>query len=115
MGPLDFRRPSSFCCELHLRAAIWEGQEVCPRKPRFRFLFGRLVDNRHYFPPYDAAPVARAETLLRLPAVRAALEHLAGRITAEDMQAMNNAVDTHHEDVGDIARRFLDAHRAPVR
>src|SRR4051794_1724072 len=30
----------------------------------------RLEDDRHYFPPYDAAPVARAETLLRYPAVR---------------------------------------------
>ena len=28
----------------------------------------QLEDNRHYFPPYDAAPVARAETLLQLPA-----------------------------------------------
>ena len=31
-------------------------------------------DNRHYFPPYDAAPVVRRETLLRYPDVRAALE-----------------------------------------
>ena len=27
-----------------------------------------LEDNRHYFPPYDAVPVARASTLLRHPA-----------------------------------------------
>jgi osmoprotectant transport system permease protein len=75
----------------------------------------RLEDNRHYFPPYDAAPVARAETLLRHPAVRTALERLSGRVTVEDMQAMNNAVDVHHEDVRAIAQRFLDAHRAPIR
>ena len=30
----------------------------------------QLEDNRHYFPPYDAAAVARAETLLRYPQVR---------------------------------------------
>ncbi len=71
----------------------------------------RLEDNRHYFPPYDAAPVARAETLLRYPQVRVALGRLAGRITAGDMQAMNNAADARHEDVRAIARRFLDAHR----
>ena len=40
----------------------------------------QLEDNRHYFPPYDAAPVARAETLLRYPQVRAALERLAGAL-----------------------------------
>src|SRR5207248_304137 len=38
----------------------------------------QLEDNRRYFPPYDAAPVARAETLLRYPAIRAALERIAG-------------------------------------
>ena len=47
----------------------------------------QLEDNRHYFPPYDAAPVARAATLLRYPQVRAALERLAGRVTAADMRA----------------------------
>ena len=31
----------------------------------------QLEDNRHYFPPYDAVPVARASTLLRYPQVRA--------------------------------------------
>jgi osmoprotectant transport system permease protein len=29
-----------------------------------------LVDNRRYFPPYDAVPVARTDTLPRYPAVR---------------------------------------------
>jgi osmoprotectant transport system permease protein len=68
----------------------------------------RLEDNRHYFPPYDAAPVARAETLLRYPKVRQALERLGGRISAEDMQAMNYAADARHEDPAEIAKRFLD-------
>ena len=68
----------------------------------------KLEDNRHYFPPYDAAPVARAATLLRYPQVRLALEHLAGRISAADMQRMNYAADAQHEDVKEIARRFLD-------
>jgi glycine betaine/choline ABC-type transport system substrate-binding protein len=68
----------------------------------------RLADNRHFFPPYDAAPVAHAATLLRYPQVRAALERLAGRISADDMQAMNYAADAQHEDVKVIARRFLD-------
>jgi osmoprotectant transport system permease protein len=67
-----------------------------------------LEDNRRYFPPYDAVPVARADTLLRYPQVRRALEGLAGRISAADMQAMNYAADALHEDPGAIARRFLD-------
>jgi osmoprotectant transport system permease protein len=68
----------------------------------------RLEDNRHYFPPYDAAPVARADTLLRYPGIRRALAPLAGQITAEEMQAMNYAGDVTREDAASIARKFLD-------
>jgi len=68
----------------------------------------RLDDNRHYFPPYDAAPVARAETLLRYPQVRRALERLAGRVSADDMQAMNNAADARHEEPATVVREFLE-------
>jgi glycine betaine/choline ABC-type transport system substrate-binding protein len=71
----------------------------------------QLDDNRHYFPPYDAVPVARAETLLRYPQVRTALERLAGRISAEDMRSMNYAADALRENPADVARRFLDARR----
>ncbi len=66
-----------------------------------------LEDNRHYFPPYDAVPVARGDTLLRYPQVRRAFEGLAGRISADDMRAMNYAADALHEDPAAIVRRFL--------
>ena len=68
-----------------------------------------LDDNRHYFPPYDAAPVARAETLLRYPAVRLALEKLSGKISADDMRALNYAADVEHRDISTIAREFIAA------
>lgn len=67
----------------------------------------QLEDNRHYFPPYDAAPVARAETLLRHPQVRTALERLGGRVSAADMRAMNYTADVEHRDVALIVRDFL--------
>src|SRR5262249_15830522 len=67
----------------------------------------QLEDTRHYFPPYDAAVVARATTLLRYPEARAALERLDGRISAADMRAMNYAADVEHQDVSAIARSFL--------
>lgn len=71
-----------------------------------------LEDNRRYFPPYDAVPVARAATLLRYPEVHRALATLAGAISAADMRAMNHAADAGREDPSAIARRFL-AGRAP--
>jgi glycine betaine/choline ABC-type transport system substrate-binding protein len=68
----------------------------------------QLEDNRHYFPPYDATPVARAETLLRYPEVRAALERLGGRVSASDMRAMNYAADVEHRDITAIVHDFLE-------
>jgi osmoprotectant transport system permease protein len=67
----------------------------------------QLDDNRGYFPPYDAAPVARTEMLLRYPRVRRALERLNGRVSADDMRAMNYAADVKHEDIAQIVRAFL--------
>ena len=71
----------------------------------------QLEDNRRYFPPYDAVPVARASTLLRYPQMREALENLAGRISADDMREMNYAADARRENPADVARRFLDRMR----
>jgi osmoprotectant transport system permease protein len=74
----------------------------------------QLEDNRRYFPPYDAVPIASAATLLRYPQVRAAIERLAGRISAADMREMNHAADAQRENPADVAKRVLDRiHAAP--
>ena len=69
----------------------------------------QLEDNRRYFPPYDAAVVARGETLLKHPEMRVALERLSGRVSAADMRAMNYAADAEHRDIRTIVREFLAA------
>ncbi|HYM25230.1 MAG TPA: ABC transporter permease/substrate-binding protein, partial [Vicinamibacterales bacterium] len=67
----------------------------------------QLADTRHYFPPYDAAIVARSAALLRNQRLRAALERLSGGISTDDMRAMNYAADFEHRDISAIARSFL--------
>ncbi len=66
-----------------------------------------LADDRHYFPPYDAVPIVRNDTLQRHPAVSSALDRLSGRISAEDMRSMNYAVDGEKRDAAEVAREFL--------
>lgn len=66
-----------------------------------------LRDDREYFPPYDAVPVVRTDTLARLPEVRAALELLAGRISAAEMQRLNHEVDGLRRDAREVAARFV--------
>jgi osmoprotectant transport system substrate-binding protein len=34
------------------------------------------------------------------------MDRLAGKVSAEEVQAMNDAVDGKHEDVGEVVRRF---------
>jgi osmoprotectant transport system permease protein len=67
-----------------------------------------LEDNRHYFPPYEAAPVARAASLHAHPEMVDALARLGGRISAADMRAMNYAVDAERRDPAVVAREFLN-------
>jgi osmoprotectant transport system substrate-binding protein len=66
-----------------------------------------LEDDKHYFPPYEAVPVVRADALGRFPEMRAALLELAGKIDDEEMRKMNYEVDGEHRDVPDVAREFL--------
>jgi osmoprotectant transport system substrate-binding protein len=66
-----------------------------------------LQDDRHYFPPYEAMAVMRRETLARHPEVGSALEELAGKISDQDMQEMNYAVDGKHRDIKEVVREFL--------
>jgi osmoprotectant transport system permease protein len=68
-----------------------------------------LEDDRHYFPPYHAAIVARAAALLARPDLRTALGSLSGRISVADMRRMNRAVDAGGRDPADVAREFLAA------
>jgi osmoprotectant transport system substrate-binding protein len=68
-----------------------------------------LQDDKHYFPPYEAAPVVRADALTRFPENQPALLDLAGKISDEEMRRMNYEVDGEHRDIADVAREFLRA------
>ncbi len=66
-----------------------------------------LDDDRHAFPPYDAAPVVRQATLDRYPNLGPTLDLLAGMLTDSVMTALNYQADYLHQSPGVIARTFL--------
>ncbi len=68
-----------------------------------------LEDDRHYFPPYQAAAVVRRAALDRHPGLRGALDELAGLFSEEEMRRLNYAVDGLHRDVKDVVRDFRRA------
>lgn len=65
-----------------------------------------LEDDRHFFPPYEAVPVARVATLDKHPEVRAALASLAGKVSEDEMRHLNYSVDGQHRDPGEVIREF---------
>ena len=65
-----------------------------------------LQDDRHYFPPYEAVPLVREDSIERHPGIQAAMDRLAGKVSADEVQGMNDAVDAQHRDVGDVVREF---------
>jgi osmoprotectant transport system substrate-binding protein len=66
-----------------------------------------LEDDRNYFPPYEAVAVIRQSTLGRHPEIGQVLAELAGKVSDQDMQQMNYAVDGQHRDIKDVVREFL--------
>lgn len=65
-----------------------------------------LEDDKHYFPPYEAVPLVREDSLRRHPGIQTALDRLAGMVSAGEVRGMNDAVDGQHEDVGEVVREF---------
>ena len=66
-----------------------------------------LEDDRHYFPPYEAVPVIRQQTLQQYPEVAKALAQLSGKISDDEMQRLNYAVEGQHRDATEVAHEFL--------
>ncbi len=68
-----------------------------------------LADDKHYFPPYEAVPIVREETLARHPELRGAIEQLSGKISDAQMQKLNYEIAGQGRDASEVAREFLDS------
>ncbi len=66
-----------------------------------------LKDDKHYFPPYDCAPLVRNATLKRYPQLKSILNKLQDRIDNKTMAKLNFLVDQKHERPENVARTFL--------
>jgi osmoprotectant transport system substrate-binding protein len=66
-----------------------------------------LEDDRHYFPPYEAVAVIRQQTLQEHPEVSEAIAELGDKISDQEMQKLNYALDGQRRDVQDVAHEFL--------
>jgi osmoprotectant transport system permease protein len=76
--------------------------QIAPRHLRV------LVDDKDYFPHYDAVLLYRLDAPARHPAQWQALQSLAGRIPAATMIAMNGRAELRHDPFDQIATAFID-------
>ncbi|MBY7143559.1 ABC transporter permease/substrate-binding protein [Virgibacillus sp. NKC19-3] len=68
-----------------------------------------LDDPENLFPPYQGAPLLRAETLKEHPELEEVLNQLGGKITDEEMREMNYEVDYEDRSPNEVAREFLES------
>ncbi|WP_262122571.1 ABC transporter permease/substrate-binding protein [Anaerococcus sp. Marseille-Q5996] len=66
-----------------------------------------LEDDKKLFPPYQAAPLLRSETLEEYPELEEILGKLAGKINSDEMTKMNYMVDVEGKSANEVAREFL--------
>lgn len=66
-----------------------------------------LEDDRNFFPPYEAVPVARMETLKQFPKIEEALLDLEGLINDSDMQRLNQQAEAGAQGIPEIVRDYL--------
>ena len=69
-----------------------------------------LKDDKHLFPPYQGAPLMRAELLKKYPELEKILNKLSGKITEQQMSMMNYEVGIEGKSAEVVARDFLKKH-----
>jgi osmoprotectant transport system substrate-binding protein len=65
-----------------------------------------LDDDKHYFPPYEAAIIVRSATFEKFPGLRESLSQLSGKISTAKMREMNYQLDGKHRPIKEIANDF---------
>ena len=68
-----------------------------------------LIDDRHFFPPYEAAALVSDQLVQRVPGAIATLALLSGRLDETTMRQLNRRVEVDGQDVRQVANDELRA------
>jgi glycine betaine/choline ABC-type transport system substrate-binding protein len=69
--------------------------------------FVALEDDKHYFPPYQAAFVVREDAFARFPGLEAALQELSGALTTGSMRELNHQLEGLHRPGPKVTSEWL--------
>lgn len=87
---------------------VVDGYTTDPQIPQYGLVM--LKDDKHFFPPYQGAPLMKESFAKKNPQIVKALNKLAGKITTEDMQEMNYEVTVKKKSAAHVARQYLTSH-----
>ena len=73
--------------------------------------FVTLEDDKHYFPPYEAAFVVRETALAKFPGLAGALQELSGSLTTQAMRQLNYQVEGLHRSDTKVVTEWLDGRK----
>ena len=91
-----------------IKAGDIQIMEVYSTDPEIeRYQLQILEDDQHLFPPYQGAPLMKAELLEKHPELEAVLNKLAGKITESQMSQLNYQVGVEGKSAETVARDFL--------
>ncbi len=91
-----------------IKAGDIQIMEVYSTDPEIeRYQLQILEDDQHLFPPYQGAPLMKAELLKKHPELESILNKLAGKITETQMTQMNYQVGVDGKPAAQVTRDFL--------
>lgn len=90
------------------RVNVVDGYTTDPQIPQYQLKM--LQDDRHFFPPYQGAPLMKESFARKNPRVVKALNKLSGKITTKEMQQMNYDVTVKKQSAAKVAHRYLVTH-----
>ncbi|AKP68355.1 glycine/betaine ABC transporter permease [Companilactobacillus ginsenosidimutans] len=86
-----------------------DGYTTDPQVQKYHLVV--LQDDKHFFPPYQGAPLVRNKALKEHPDMKKALDKLSGKISTKDMQKMNYQVTFQHKKAKTVAHDYLVEHK----
>lgn len=69
-----------------------------------------LKDDEHFFPPYDASPLASDKLLKERPELKPIIQKLESKISTKEMQHLNYQADGEGQEPAIVAQKFLEKH-----
>ncbi|PAE06776.1 osmoprotectant ABC transporter substrate-binding protein [Terribacillus saccharophilus] len=75
-----------------------------------QFNLATLEDDKHFFPPYDASPVATNEVLQEHPEIDDILQKMVGKFNNETIVELNYQADIEKKEPSTVAREYLEEH-----